>query len=216
MIRYLTAEEKPLSRDLWEEAFPEDSRSFDDYYYSEKIKGNRILALYGEEPDALCGRINHARDELEKRIFDMAWEKDKAVFGICRGLQVLNVFLGGTLYQDLPSQYAPARDPSTGMVDHHMRAPYDRVCHQVDILRDTPLHRILGRTKLGVNSYHHQGIKALAPGLRVMAAAEDGLVEGVYAPDKRYIQAVQWHPEFMGAGDTDAANIFEGFIKGCV
>lgn len=106
--------------------------------------------LYGEEPDALCGRINHARDELEKRIFDMAWEKDKAVFGICRGLQVLNVFLGGTLYQDLPSQYAPARYPSTGMVDHHMRAPYDRVCHQVDILRDTPLHRILGRTKLGV------------------------------------------------------------------
>lgn len=86
----------------------------------------------------------------------------------------------------------------------------------MDILRDTPLHRILGRTKLGVNSYHHQGIKALAPGLRVMAAAEDGLVEGVYAPDKRYIQAVQWHPEFMGAGDTDAANIFEGFIKGCV
>ena len=85
----------------------------------------------------------------------------------------------------------------------------------MDILPDTPLRRVLGRTEMGVNSYHHQGIKALAPGLRAMAAAEDGLVEGVYAPDKRFIQAVQWHPEFMGAGDTDAAKIFEGFIKGC-
>ena len=79
--------------------------------------------LYGEEPDALCGRINKARDDLEKRVFDMAWETDKAVFGICRGLQIMNVFLGGTLYQDLPTQYVCARAGNAGMVDHHMCAP---------------------------------------------------------------------------------------------
>ena len=105
--------------------------------------------LYGEEPDELCGRINNARDELEKRVFDMAWEMDKAVFGICRGLQIMNVFLGGTLYQDLPTQYVCARAGNAGMVDHHMCAPYDRACHQVDILPDTPCAGFLAGRRWG-------------------------------------------------------------------
>lgn len=68
---------------------------------------------------------------------------------------------------------------------------------------------------MGVNSYHHQGIRKLAPGLKAMAVAEDGLVEGVYAPDREYIRAVQWHPEFMPPEDADAGKIFQSFIEGC-
>ena len=67
---------------------------------------------------------------------------------------------------------------------------------------------------MGVNSYHHQGIKKMAPGLKATAVAEDGLVEGIYAPDREYIQAVQWHPEFMSPGDADAGKIFRSFIEG--
>lgn len=95
-----------------------------------------------------------------------------------------------------------------------MKPPYSRVCHQVELVQDGPLCKLLGRNSMGVNSYHHQGIKKLAPGLKATAVAEDGLVEGIYAPDREYIQAVQWHPEFMSPGDADEGKIFRSFIEG--
>ena len=167
-------------------------------------------SLYGEEKTGLCGPACMERDRLEQNVFRMAWEDHKAVLGICRGLQLINVLMGGTLFQDLPSEFQ-----GTCCIEHHMKPPYSRVCHQVELVQGGPLCKLLGRNSMGVNSYHHQGIKKLAPGLKATAVAEDGLVEGIYAPDREYIQAVQWHPEFMGAGDADAAKIFEGFIKGC-
>lgn len=96
-----------------------------------------------------------------------------------------------------------------------MCPPYDRPCHQVKLTEEGPLFRLLGKRELGVNSYHHQGIKKLAPGLGISAVAEDGLVEGIYARDKRYIQAIQWHPEFMGREDRDSGKIFREFVEGC-
>ena len=101
-------------------------------------------------------------------------------------------------------------------MNHRMKPPYDGEAHKVRILPESFLESILDQQEIGVNSCHHQGIQKLAPVLEAAAVGPDGLIEAVEMPGKRFVAAVQWHPEFMGAGDTDAANIFEGFIKGCV
>lgn len=96
-----------------------------------------------------------------------------------------------------------------------MSPPYDVPCHQVEILADTPLFRLLGKSGLAVNSYHHQAVKELAPCLRPMAVSEDGLTEALYMPGKRFIQAVQWHPEFSYRKDEDARKLFGSFVGAC-
>lgn len=113
--------------------------------------------LYGEKPRAACGEICEKRDAFEQRLFAQALEQDKPMLGICRGIQFFNASLGGTLYQDLPTEH-----PSE--VAHVMRPPYDQTAHSVALLPGSPLAALLGRAELGVNSYHHQAIKALAPG----------------------------------------------------
>ena len=101
--------------------------------------------------------------------------------------ELLNVHLGGTLYQDLPTEH-----PSG--VEHHQTAPYDIPVHTNRIVKDSPLHQLLKKENLAVNSYHHQAIRKLAPDLEVMAESEDGLVEAVYMPSKTFVWALQWHP----------------------
>lgn len=167
-------------------------------------------ALYGAKKSDKCGLPNHDRDILEKRIFAYALEKDKPVFGICRGIQLINVLCGGTLYQDLPTEYTGTKE-----VEHHMNPPYDVPCHEVTIVKDTPLSKLLGKSTLSVNSYHHQAIKELASSLTAMAVSEDGLIEAVYMPGKKFIQAVQWHPEFIYLKDKDAVKLFESFADAC-
>lgn len=168
-------------------------------------------ALYHEEKSEKCGSVNHDRDVLEQRIFEYALEADKPVFGICRGIQLINVLCGGTLYQDLHAEYQ-----GTKKVEHHMQPPYDVPCHQVEILRGTPLAKLLNKSTLAVNSYHHQAIKDLAKKLEPMAVSEDGLVEAVYMPGKRFIQAVQWHPEFIYLADEDECKLFRAFVDACI
>ena len=109
---------------------------------------------------------------METALLKKALESGKAVLGICRGIQFLNVYCGGTLWQDLPTQV-----PSD--TAHHMSPPYDRTVHQVSIIPDTMLHQILGCTELNVNSYHHQAIRKLGSGLQAAAVSEDGLIEGI-------------------------------------
>ena len=92
-----------------------------------------------------------------------------------------------------------------------MRPPYDQAVHSIALLPGSPLSALLGRTELGVNSYHHQAIKALPPGLGEMARSEDGLVEAVYLPDKSFVWAVQWHPEFSFRTDENSRKIFSAF-----
>lgn len=167
-------------------------------------------ALYGAEKSDKCGLPNHDRDVLEKRVFDYALAKDKPVFGICRGIQLINALCGGTLYQDLPSEFV-----GTKKVEHHMTPPYDVPCHEVTILENTPLWELLHKSTIAVNSYHHQAVKDLAPTLKPMAISEDGLVEAVYMPGKKFIQALQWHPEFIYLKDRDACRVFESFVNAC-
>lgn len=133
--------------------------------------------------------------------------RTKPVFGICRGLQILNVVLGGTLYQDLKTQ--------TGTeITHSMDKPYDRTVHEVNILPDTPLAALYGPGPLAVNSRHHQGIKGLAPALHAQAVASDGLVEAVYLPEYRFVQAVQWHPEHRWQA-AESQSLLRSFVDAC-
>ena len=165
-------------------------------------------ALYNEEKKSTCGTACHVRDVMEKQIFDIALREDKPVFGICRGIQLINALCGGTLYQDLPSEYECK-------VEHHMEPPYDRACHQVRLVEDELLAKWFGKNELGVNSYHHQAIKELAGSLKALAYSEDGLVEAVYRPTSRFVMAVQWHPEFNYRVENTSRIMFEKFIEAC-
>lgn len=149
-----------------------------------------------------------ARDEMELALLERAVASDKPVLGICRGLQIMNVFCGGTLYQDLPSEH-----PSD--VDHHQHPPYDRPAHHVRLCEHTPLFDDLQVNVLAVNSYHHQAIHDLAQGLVAMAISEDGLVEAIDRPESRYFRAVQWHPEFLHEADEPSRCIFRSFVNAC-
>ncbi len=163
--------------------------------------------VYGEESLPAVSTFK-PRDDMERIVLDLALEQDKPVFGICRGIQFLNAALGGTLYQDLPVQH-----PSD--VPHVMKPPYDRTVHTVRIQKPSPLFDLLGTEEIGVNTYHHQAVKDLAPCFTPMAVSEDGLVEAFYMPGKRYVWAVQWHPEFMSKDDEAASKLFASFVNAC-
>lgn len=161
--------------------------------------------LYREE--ALPGLISccEKRDAMERIVLRAAMELGKSILGICRGIQFINAALGGSLYQDLPSQH-----PSC--VQHHQRAPYDVPVHNVEIEENTPLSDCLKVDHLAVNSCHHQAVKTLAPGLERMATSPDGLTEALYMPAKKFLWAVQWHPEFSYRVDANSRKIFKAFV----
>lgn len=167
-------------------------------------------ALYHEPKSEKCGAANPDRDLLEQRIFRHALDADKPIFGICRGIQMINVLCGGTLYQDLSTEYRGIKK-----VEHHMEPPYDVPCHQVEIVGGTPLEKLFNKSTISVNSYHHQAVKVLGKDLKPMAVSEDGLVEAVYMPGKRFVWAVQWHPEFIYKKDADACKLFQAFAGAC-
>lgn len=164
--------------------------------------------VYGASPSPLCGECCPERDAMERLLLELALAQDKPVLGICRGIQFLNAALGGTLYQHLPADF-----PST--TEHHQSPPYDRPVHAVRLTPGAPLAGLLGCQSLAVNSYHHQAVHTLAPGLRPMAVSEDGLVEGVYMPGKRFVWGVQWHPEFSYRTDAASREIFKAFVDAC-
>lgn len=159
-------------------------------------------AMYGQEKEPVCGDLCPGRDAMEAKLLRAALDAGKPVLGICRGLQLMNAVLGGTLWQDIPTQF-----PSE--TNHRMAAPYGREEHPVTFTEDLPG---LPRT-VGVNSCHHQGIKDLAPSLAVWAEAPDGLVEAVYLPEARYARAVQWHPEFFDSENPLSRYIFQSFVE---
>ena len=192
----------PLTTD--QEALKRYAQTFDGFLFP----GGHDLdpALYGQNPTDQCGTVCRQRDSMERKLFPLTLETGKPLLGICRGIQLFNVMLGGSLYQDIPTEC-----PSD--VEHHETPPYDKVAHPVTVEQGTPLYQAVGVTQMGVNSYHHQGIKALGKGLRVAAKAPDGMVEAVYLPDHPFALAVQWHPEFSRLSDENSRRIFEAFVK---
>lgn len=169
--------------------------------------GQDVLpALYGEARLPQCGECSPARDAMEQALLERALAADKPVLGICRGIQFLNAALGGTLYQDIPTQFPTP-------LEHHQTPPYDRPAHTVTLTPGAPLCRLLGMETLAVNSYHHQAIKTLSPQLAEMARAQDGLVESVFMPGKRFVWAIQWHPEFSYKTDESSRQILRAFVE---
>ncbi len=166
-------------------------------------------SIYNEEVYENAGVACVERDTSEILLIRKAIEKNMPLLGICRGIQLLNAVLGGTLYQDLPSQY-------NSEISHQMTKPYDRAVHNVTILPETLLSEIIPSGEIGVNSYHHQAIKDLASSLKVAAISEDKLVEAVYIPTQKFALAVQWHPEFSYKVDAHSMNIFKAFAQACV
>lgn len=146
--------------------------------------------VFGEAPHAKTHEIVPDRDRLELDMIKRAAADGKPVFGICRGVQAFNVALGGTLWQDLPSEY-PAVLAHYAPAD----APSDHIMHSVEIEEESHLARLIGQPILGVNSRHHQSVKAVAPGLAVAARAPDGVIEAIELPGHPFALGVQWHPE---------------------
>ncbi len=165
-------------------------------------------SLYGAPVSLACGAVSPERDAMERVLLRLALAHDLPVLGICRGHQFLNAALGGTLYQDLPTEH-----PSS--VSHRQKPPYDQPSHTVRVPEGTPLARILDRGDLPVNSCHHQAVRDLAPGLSPMAFSEDGLVEALCMPGKRFVWGVQWHPEFSFRSDPASRAIFRAFTEAC-
>lgn len=166
-------------------------------------------AHFGETPHPKLGRVDEARDRVEMQLTRWAIEDGKPLLGLCRGLQVLNVTLGGTLYQDLEAQYPEA-------IKHDYFPTYgfgrDHLAHEVAVTRGSRLRDVLARDRITVNSMHHQGIKTLAPSLVASAVAPDGLVEAAELPGVPFCVGVQWHPEVFEMANPDTRHVFHEFI----
>ena len=164
---------------------------------------------YGEEPVSELGVTLPERDAFEMALVGLALRRGMPVFGICRGMQVLNVALGGTLYQDLPSQWE--QDP----LKHRQDTPKWQPTHEVRVSEGSYIAEVMGRESVKVNSYHHQGIRDLAEGLIVTGRSSDGVIEAVEAEDlsERWLLGVQWHAEAMRGSGPQQESLFEAHVS---
>jgi putative glutamine amidotransferase len=151
-------------------------------------------ALYGQEPHPELSTVNRLRDDVEVAALKAALRRGIPILAICRGMQLLNVALGGTLWQDLPSQ-------REGDLLHEQDAPVSDRWHHATVQAGSGLEAIFGTRELFINSFHHQGVRDLAPSLAATVWAEDGLVEGYEGKDHPWLYGVQWHPE---RGDAES------------
>jgi len=148
-------------------------------------------AWYGAEPSPRLSPPSRERDLFELALFAIARQRELPILGICRGIQVINVALGGTLYQDLPTERPDG-------IDHRPDGPRDHRSHRVRVQSGSRAAAALGETAVTVNSSHHQAIKDLAPGLVAVGWSDDGVIEAVETPaGDPWLLAVQWHPEEM-------------------
>lgn len=162
--------------------------------------------LYGETAHYASGPFQLLRDAYEMPLAKKALETDLPILAVCRGAQLINVALGGTLWQDIPSAFE-------SNIPHRQSEPKTSPSHSVTVVEDSPLYALTGKCEMTANSFHHQALKVLGCGLSVMACAADGIIEAVYAADRPYLRAYQWHPERLYKIDADNCRIFTDFIE---
>ena len=162
-------------------------------------------AAYHERRHPDLGPIEPELDYFELELARHADDRGLPILALCRGQQVLNVARGGTLHQHLPDR------PGT-TIEHRQSAPGDRPTHGVEVAAGSRLARLMGRRKARVNSFHHQAVDRLGPGLRAVAWSPDGVIEGVEAPAREFLVGVQWHAETLVARRDNAA-LFEGLVQ---
>ncbi|HET6229910.1 MAG TPA: gamma-glutamyl-gamma-aminobutyrate hydrolase family protein [Longimicrobiaceae bacterium] len=191
-VQYVTAVEEPggTALPLTPAHNPQSIERVIDAAHGLLLSGGEDVdpALYGQEPHPELGSVNPPRDTMEMAALQAALRRGIPVLAICRGVQLLNVALGGTLIQDLGSQ-------RPGPLVHEQEAPVLHRWHSATVRLESGLHSIFGRTELFINSFHHQAIDRVAPGLEATAWAEDGIVEGVEGRGHPWMYGVQWHPE---------------------
>lgn len=169
--------------------------------------GGDISPLYlKEDPIRGIGECFPERDLSEILLAKLSLQKNLSILGICRGIQVLAVAAGGRIYQDIPSQYPSA-------LQHRQTAPRGDVWHNVDIVKDSLLYRLVKETRIGVNSLHHQAVLEIPQGFIQNASASDGLIEGIEKLGSKFCLGVQWHPESMA--EQTHCQIFKGFVEAC-
>lgn len=167
-------------------------------------------ARFGEQLHPKCGQISPDRDEVEVTLTRWAIRDGKPLLGICRGIQVLNVALDGSLHQDIADQV-----PGAGRHDWFPGHPRDRLSHVAQITPGTRLAKLLGEVSLEVNSLHHQAVKKVAPQLTVAGRASDGVIEALEMADHPFAFAVQWHPEELALHDHRAQRLFDALVEAC-
>ena len=167
---------------------------------------------YGQAPHPLCDKTDRDRDRVELALAKWAIEAHKPVLGVCRGMQLINLAAGGTLYQDLAEQ-------KQGSIKHDY-FPFggqnfrrDFLAHEVEVAAGSRLAKVFGEGALRVNSMHHQGVRDVGKGLTVSATAADGLVEGLEASNGAYVVGVQWHPEALTDNEEASRRLFEDFVE---
>ena len=157
---------------------------------------------YGEEKSALLGNVCSMRDEYEEKMFAAAYKTGKPILGICRGMQVINVFLGGSLRQHIDG--------------HKQTGSRETRTHSVELCEGGVLRNILGENTITVNSFHHQIVKKLADGLVCDAiSTKDGYIEAFHHKEHPFLLGVQWHPECYYELSETSSKIFETFIRAC-
>ena len=160
-------------------------------------------SYYGEPMQDNCNQPASIRDALESRLVPMILASRKPLLAVCRGVQVLNVFCGGTLYQDIHAQE---------VTEKSHRQPDTPEAHTVTCVEGTLAAELLGTSPIAVNTLHHQAVKDVGKGLRVAAYSEDGLIEALDIPDHPFALGVQWHPEMMAASHPQQMALFHRFV----
>ena len=164
-------------------------------------------AAFGEAAHPTLYDVAPARDAVETSVIGAALEQNLPILAVCRGIQVLNVALGGTLFQDVGS------DPGTEL-RHSQQEPRDQPSHKVTLTPGSRLAETLGADELEVNSMHHQAVKALGAGLAAVAWAPDHTIEGIEMPDpSRFVLGVQWHPEELVGHSEAARRLFAALVR---
>lgn len=167
-------------------------------------------ARFGEPPHPTVSDVSPARDSLEVELCHRALDRGVPLLAVCRGLQVLNVALGGSLHQDIPSEPGSPLDHSQKALQRTRR---DQPVHHVKIREGSHLARILGALEVDVNSFHHQALRTLGRGLAAVAWSPDGIVEGAEIADSdRFVVGVQWHPEDLIGHDPAARRLFAALV----
>ncbi|VBB06629.1 peptidase c26 [Lucifera butyrica] len=162
-------------------------------------------SFYGEEPVGPLGFVSLERDEYEIKVVQAAKAAGKPLLGICRGVQLLNVAFGGTLYQDISWVKG-------NRLEHNQNCPGNAAWHTVTIAAGSRLHAMMGVERIMTNSSHHQIIKGVAPGFLINARTKDGVIEGIEKDDSLWIVGVQWHPERLVEQSPAMQNIFDHFV----
>ncbi|HLR64805.1 MAG TPA: gamma-glutamyl-gamma-aminobutyrate hydrolase family protein [Pseudogracilibacillus sp.] len=173
--------------------------------------GNDIdPTFFGEEPHPKLGTINPTRDFFEDELIQQILQLNKPLLGVCRGAQILNISLGGTMYQDIYAQM------NRDLIQHSQNAPVAHGSHFVKVTPDSLLHRIVETDSLRVNSRHHQANKTAGKGLIFSGMANDGVIEAVESTEHHFVLGLQWHPENLAmAGCEQSKKIFTAFIEAC-